>query len=237
MLVEECGRIQQRIQDYLELRAAAEVADAYATRLNMLKSAADVLYPLVQSHRALRARGIADDLPTSVSDGIRSRLGQVRSEYVRGPDSILAQQALGTIPRDLQGLAQRISAKLAASWTAYVDGQHVEISEQLLAVLDQVPDLRAATKQVRSLQVQISVRRATLPKTEPDIDALDRLVVELRLKWHQLAGDGLPTSVLAFIRGAASGGAQLELLTDEVREWLVSRGVKDAFHVVVRRTV
>lgn len=236
MLLEECRVAQRRIEACVELRAASELAEGYATRHKMLKTSGDGLRPLVSTRNAFRTRAIAHEVPAAALAAISPRLDQVRAEYRTKPDSILGQRALGSILRDLQSLAPRLTAMLAAAWASYVDDQHVEISDQLLAVLDQVPALREATKQVRTSQANIARRRATLPKANSDIADLDSAVAELRSQWHLLTGDGLPREVMEFIRAAAGGGAQLELLTDEVRQWLISRAVKDAFHVVVRRS-
>jgi hypothetical protein len=65
------------------------------------------------------------------------------------------------------------------------------------------------------------------------LDEFDKTTAELRSAWSTLDVAGLSEEVVTFLRAANSDdGAQLELLTVRVREWLEQRGA--ASHYVIR---
>jgi len=234
-LVERCTDVQGQIRRYEKLRKAQGEAEAYATRLKMLKDRSDVLRPLMATRRALLGKAVAHEVPAEPATRAAALLAKVRTDYVRDPGTIVASHALGNAPRILQALSDRLRTMLESAWHGYVDSRHVEVSEHLLGILDQIPGLQASISEIRASQGRITRLRGTLPSDAAAVDALDAAVAQLRVLWQKLAGDGVPDQVMQFIRAAAAGGASLEMLTDEVEAWLTVRGVRSAFNVVVRR--
>ncbi|TIX99783.1 MAG: hypothetical protein E5V18_22345 [Mesorhizobium sp.] len=63
---------------------------------------------------------------------------------------------------------------------------------------------------------------------------MDALIDEHEAAWKALAADDIPSSVVAFIRAAASSEALLSAFTQDVRTWLESRNLLDAFRIKLR---
>ena len=63
---------------------------------------------------------------------------------------------------------------------------------------------------------------------------LAALVTEYRSAWAELSADGIPATVVAFLRVCAAEGASIEELTGEVRTWLEGRNLLNAFRIKIR---
>lgn len=235
MLSERSGTLVQRIQDYKALRQASEEAHSYETRLEQLRAETNRLSPVFRTREAMTEHGITIELPIATGNRIISKLLELRTNYERDPQTITSQQALGNLQRDFLQLCQRLTELLSAAWANYTQSKQATGDELLLDVFAQLKGFQESVAIIRRLQTEVSTRAHRLPRSRDDIQAFDVAVDQLRSKWSELEGEGVPPSVLEFIRAAASRGAGLELITDEVRTWLIDRGVKESFHVVVRR--
>jgi hypothetical protein len=63
---------------------------------------------------------------------------------------------------------------------------------------------------------------------------LDALVADHNAAWAELSAEDIPGTVISFIRDAANEGALLTTYIDEVRTWLESRNLLNAFRIRLR---
>jgi len=232
MLHERCMNINERVRAYKQLRVANDAAEAYQTRLTQIKTDADRLLELMRTREALLRHTIEIEPIGEMVSRVEPRLRDLRDRYDADPSIITPQQALGTIPRDVSQLSSRLQEKLVNAWRAYTETNTIDVPDAFLAIFDQVPEARTTVGRIRTLRQNLSSRRARLPATDTDIASFRTDVEHLKTLVREL--EGFPPAVLAFLRAAASGGAEIELLTDEVRQWLTERGMKNAFRIHAR---
>jgi hypothetical protein len=143
----------------------------------------------------------------------------------------LNQRQLASVVRMLTQFKTQLREVVQTKWKNHVASQAGDAGElrDLVQVLSGAEGL---TEVARSLDEALG-RLARLQRGLPDASALNALkeAIELLDALERL----LPATVKAFVSAAARGGASLELLDSEVREWLVDNGVLHNFRVVPGR--
>jgi len=76
---------------------------------------------------------------------------------------------------------------------------------------------------------------ARRPTRREDFDRVHELARQLK-ELHQGFDFGVPEAVKQFLQAIANGGADLDLLTDEVRRWLQQQGSTGRYQIVAKRS-
>jgi hypothetical protein len=98
-----------------------------------------------------------------------------------------------------------------------------------------VPQFKLSVASIRQIRSDISAFRGKVPADPKEaIAKLDTLVSQHEAAWNSLQASEIPSSVVAFLRAAASGDALLSAYTSEVRTWLESRNLLGAFRIKLR---
>ncbi|AMS39346.1 hypothetical protein [Aminobacter aminovorans] len=106
---------------------------------------------------------------------------------------------------------------------------------EVLSALAEVPQFRPSANKIRQCRSDIGALGNSLPADpKATVARLDALVAEHDTAWATLSADNIPPSVVSFIRAAANEGAALTTCTDEVRAWLESRNLLNAFRIRLR---
>jgi flagellin-specific chaperone FliS len=89
--------------------------------------------------------------------------------------------------------------------------------------------LRPTLQRIYSLDRQI--QEVEFPKNSEDFDRLDKLIEQLRQSLDSLSSDKIPEDVQKFLKAAANQGATIDLLTLEVKEWLIQHRIADYLRI------
>jgi hypothetical protein len=118
------------------------------------------------------------------------------------------------------------------AWSSYVASHGATGSSEVLDALAKLPQFQISVARIRRSRQGIEELSKRTP-TDPlkDIRNLEELVAEHRAAWSELKADGIPNTVIVFLRACADNGALLSELTDEVRKWLETRDLLNAFRV------
>ncbi|MGH4027276.1 MAG: hypothetical protein ACRDRV_22125 [Pseudonocardiaceae bacterium] len=155
---------------------------------------------------------------------------ELGTELSSAPDRLDRRQ-LAALVRQLSRLRTQARQSAQAAWNDHVAAQAGDADElrHLVQVLAGAGGLGEAA---RGLDEALG-RLARLHKQLPDAHAVVVLsrVVELLDELERR----LPIAVKAFVSAAAHGGASLELLDAEVRDWLVRNGALYNFRIMPGR--
>lgn len=234
MLIERAAGLADKITRYQQLKSAASEAEQFRTRARQVRDAASLI---AQAHEALRrfqAAGIPVEFVPANADGLVEKANRLRAIAAEDP------AGLANPPFNLRyeftdriaGIATAVSKATEDAWRRYVTENGPGGSDEVLDALARLPQLRAGVSRIRACRDEIARLAASPPDDPPSAVArFQKLVADHRAAWAELTADGIPRTVISFIRSCASGGAPLSSLSDEVLEWLQSRDLLGAFRI------
>ncbi|QDV37413.1 hypothetical protein [Tautonia plasticadhaerens] len=231
MIVDECRRLSERIAEKRRLRIHVEQLNRFQRARDLLAGHVSRLAPLVNVCRTLRAAGVGE-IRLDSAEECRAAIAELHAKYREGADSILDERTLGMngVLRRIVALADALEAELRERWASYTAARIPSTNREVLDVL--AAAFPREVGRIRLLAEQCERARQALPMTTEDFEAFTNVAKSLRRSWDELGGGELPSSVLDFLRSAASlRGASIELLTDEVRGWLHDHGILNSFSV------
>jgi hypothetical protein len=175
---------------------------------------------IVGAGTQVAARELADEVRSILQDG----RNKVRAgwEIESFPSNVLRSRTVM--------LAEATEKVLGDAWRGWALAQIPPLDDDILAVLEQVGHA-ADVRQIRSANVGLRERLSSLPVTDAAIAAFEREAADLS---RAIQGMPIPPQVRSFLL-ALPRGAQLDLLTDEVRNWLRDNGLQANFVVIPRR--
>lgn len=75
------------------------------------------------------------------------------------------------------------------------------------------------------------IQKVEIPKNSEDFDRVDKLIEQLRQSLESLSTDKIPEDVQKFLKAAAKSGATIDLLTLEVKEWLIQHRLAESLRI------
>lgn len=128
-----------------------------------------------------------------------------------------------------------VTGDLANSWRKFVvEAFNGESPEALSRTLAQTEENRAALSRYRVAHRELTASGQRLPSTREEFGRVRALASQLR-EIHAEFNFDVPQAVNDFLRAVGGGGANLNLLTAEVFDWLVRNGVVGQYHIVTKR--
>lgn len=234
MLLERATGLADEINRYEKLKAAASQAKMLRTRAEQFRQAGTSLADARTILERFDAAGISVNFIASNSDDLIEKAGKLK-DLVRADPTVLADP-----PFDLKyafidrllGISTFAADVVGKAWSSYVVLHGPTGSSEVLDALAKLPQFQLSIARIRKSRQGIEELSKRTP-TDPlnDIEHLDELVAEHRAAWSELKADGIPNSVIVFLRACGDNGALLSELTDEVRKWLETRDLLNAFRV------
>jgi len=237
MLLERAAGLAANIAQYQKLRNTADEAEQFLTRANQLGALSEKVARTRAMLVALAQAGIVIDFKPNDGPGYAAKANKLRLAIKDDP------AAINDPPFDIKNeFTDRISSiadvgeKAATeAWNAYVGRRADFGADDVLSALGQVPQFRTSVAKIRQIRASVAALGLALPNDpKAAVSQLGALVAEHESAWSALAAEDMPTSVVAFIRAAANEGALVAAYTDEVRTWLESRKLLDAFRIKLR---
>jgi hypothetical protein len=237
MLLERARGLAADITRYRNLKGTADEADHFQTRANQFGDVSERLSRTRDALRRLKDAGIEVAFVPADAAGLAAKAKTLRVAVQEDP------AVLRDPPFDLKyqftdrlvGLRSAADRAMTEAWKRYVDERSDLHSDDVLNALAALPQFKLSVAKIRECRANIAALGASLP---PDpstaVARLSVLVHEHRTAWAELRADGIPDAVIAFLRACAAEGAPLSGLTDEVRSWLESRNLLNAFRIKIR---
>lgn len=237
MLLDRAGTLAAKINAYQKLQSTAQEADQFATRATQFNNVALLIARLRETLDRLAAAGVPVEFEPSDGAEYAGKARTLREAVKANP------KGLNDPPFDLKyaftdrliGIAGAGERAASAAWKAYVEKRSSFGADDVLSALETVPQFRASVAKLRQLRSEIAALGASLPSDPAAAVAkLSSLISQHEAAWTSLAASDIPPSVVAFIRAAANGSALLSSFTGEVRSWLESRDLLNAFRIKLR---
>jgi hypothetical protein len=196
----------------------------------------DKLGTEIQQMRLLHDEGI-HAAPYSIStEGARKTLARLinRFNQNRTADSLTKGRDWKRLEDQTQTTCQELTDALKTAWSQFVatayTGESPSHLERSLAVTDRNLDQLRLYKQTYT---QLNGLARSRPQERDDFARVRELARQLS-EIYQRFDFNVPEGVKRFLRAVADGGADLDLLTEEVRGWLQQQGSSDHYRIVAR---
>jgi len=234
MLLDRAKGLAEKINRYQNLKAAALQANSYRTRATQFE---EVRASLAEARAALerfRTSGIQVDFVALNADALGDKASKLKAMVAVDP-AVLADPPFNLkfeFTDRLLGIGSSAKEAINRAWIRYVAEHGPEESSEVLDALAKLPQFRSSVDRIR-LYRQSAVELAKRTPIDPlkAIESLETWDAEHRKAWSELDADGIPTSVILFLRACANNGVPLSEFSDEVRRWLETRDLLSSFRV------
>ncbi len=234
MILDQCRHLRSRIADKKQLRLNVDQLNRFQKVRDLFAQHLTRLAPLLAVLRTLRDAGLARIDLGEEAGRAATLVETARSAFGEKPESLIDERSFyaKSFGEEVTAVSDRLERELQAAWQRYTEGKMPATNREVLDVL--ATAFPREVRQLRQRAERLDLTRRSLPKSAEELREFDAEAGELQRAWSQLGGGEVPASVAAFLRAAAApAGAQLDLLTDEVRRWLAQHGIAGSFSVRV----
>jgi hypothetical protein len=233
MIVARCETLRTRIETKKQVERNAKELARFKKVRDLLAQHATRLAALVAVSDILDAAGIAvQPLPTGAST-VLVTVRALKGSFAERPDIVVDDEQFNSVRLDraLKAAAEALQAHLLACWRQHALQLIPPTNEAVLEAL--YPAFPSEVRLIRAASAKLTQSAESLPSSLEVVQTFEREAASLHAIWRQLGGGDVPQAVLTFLKAASSAGAGLELLTDEVRDWLAAHHITSSFSVRV----
>jgi hypothetical protein len=221
---------------------ALDQLGANVQETSLLEDLRSDLAPLMaELNRALDQRRLLVDAGIETADPpsletARKRAATLFERFTSERKAATLKKGTGwaNLLKEIKGASTDLSASVIKSWKGY--WQNVFTGESPAVVRGRIaftPANRATFKAYEELHQAFRAEFEKLPADKAAIDRVQALAVKLTETATGFDFD-VPAEVKRFLEAIQSGGAKLDLLTDEVLKWLKENNAFDNYRVVPR---
>jgi hypothetical protein len=230
-LKEKCQKLIDLSQRKIDLKKYADQLDGFTSRQEKITNAVREIQPLIIAMRAFRQRGIINFDFNQKVDTLLTVITSSEENFRKIPEWILDNKNFkGNIfTSNIESLKNTLRQHLCQAWKSYLTQHLPSTSKEMLEIFAGLESLRPTLQRIYSLDRQI--QEVEFPKNSEDFDRLDKLIEQLRQSLDSLSSDKIPEDVQKFLKAAANQGATIDLLTLEVKEWLIQHRIADYLRI------
>jgi len=230
MISEDAKHLVELIERMNQLKANVDQRAGFRTRQSELEEAARELAKRVAAVNSLATRGAVKPNVGARANAFLNHINTVASNFNQEPSWIISFNNR-PFENSLKSLNAELDVYISSEWRAYTERSR-HANAQVLDVLSGIPAFAQTVQKVRGLTACLEQRRSTRPTSEEDFEYFDDLVREVDAAWSELGSDEVPPNVEKFLKAAGGReGAGLDLLTDDVKEWLETRKIDTSFRI------
>lgn len=231
MLRDKSQQLIELSQKKIALKKYATNLQGFQSRQEQIVQAVAEVRPLVGALQAFRQRGIADFDLTQKADALLAIIANTETNFHKNPELILDPSNFrGNIFKSsVEGLKTALREQLRRTWKNYLEEHMPSTNNEMLNLLAGVEAFKPNVQRIRNLDSQI--QQVEFPKSSEDFEKVARLIDQLSQSWNSLSSDEVPEAVLGLLRAAAQNGAKIDLLTLEVKDWLIRHGIAGSLRI------
>jgi hypothetical protein len=234
MIVARCETLRSRIQTKKQVERSAKELARFKKVRDLLALHATRLASLVAASEILDAAGVAVRPLPAGAGGSLVTVRTLKESFAERPDIVVDEEQFNSVrlDRSLKAAAEALQGHLLPCWRRHALQLIPAANEAVLEAL--APAFPSEVRLIRAASVKLAQSAESLPGSLEEVRTFERDATSLHAIWGQLGGGDVPQGVLTFLKSAASpAGAGLELLTDEVRDWLAVHDITSSFSVWV----
>ncbi len=233
----------ERIEKLAERAVKLSERDARRAESRKLQDLRDKVKPFnrdlgqeVQQLRLLKDEGIYPALDLSEASAAQTRLETLLQRFAaqRNAESLTRGRDWTCFEEAVKTNTRKTSKALKDAWQQYLDNAYTGERPDDLA--DSLPQTEHNLKQLKAYHTahdDLRGLRATLPGERADFDRVRDLLRKLNDIAQSFERD-VPEAINCFLRAVNAGGADLDLLTTEVMDWLCEQNKSGRFRVVAK---
>jgi hypothetical protein len=234
MIVARCETLRNRIETKRQVERSAKELARFKKVRDLLAQHAGRLASLVAASDLLDAAGVTVRPLPAVASAALVTVRTLKESFAARPDIVVDEEQFNSVrlDRSLKAAAEALQGHLLPCWRGHALQLIPPANEAVLDAL--APAFPREVRLIRAASVKLAQAAESLPGSLEEVRSFERDATSLHAIWGRLGGGDVPQALLTFLKSAASpAGAGLELLTDEVRDWLTMHEITSSFSVRV----
>ncbi|TWT52267.1 hypothetical protein [Allorhodopirellula solitaria] len=230
MIAQECKKLRGQLEELAQAEERENIHDQLESRRNELVDVRDSLLAVTNSLKALSARTeLAGDLdPTKCIDRVR----KIRESLQTDPLSITKGRQFSDMRKAFEKFATEGTECAQATWAIFMPRAKPSVDTNQLAQAEQQNDFKTIALKLKTRAKYAEKLGKNPPATEDDFAELESAWEDIREMMAALPDVASDPLVQEFLKAAnSSGGASIDLLTDEVRAWLQENNIADKYRI------
>lgn len=237
MLLDRANDLSAKITKYSRLKSSIVEAKPFETRATQFTDISEKLaFVLVRLER-LSEDGVEVVFMPQDGEILASRAAVLREGVQTDPS------CLNDPPFDLKyeftdrllGICRSADAEMLSAWRCFIHDNSDSTSDEILDALHAVLQYRPVVSKIRACRTQLVALASMVPvDAKAAISQIRTIVQEHRVAWEEMTVDGIPDSIIGFLRDCAAEGATLAGLTEEVWGWLEKRNLLNSFRIKIK---
>lgn len=230
MIAEECKKLRQQLEELALAEEREKIHDQLEQRRCELVEVRDMLLAVTNSLKAISARTkLIGDLD---AEKCLDRVRKIRESLLTDPLSITKGRQFTDMRKVFEKFATDGKACAEATWAQFMPRARPSVDTNQLAQAEQQKTFKdiAAKLKIRAKYAEQIGRKP--PANEDDFAEIESAWDDIREMMAALPDVADDPIVQEFLKAANStGGAPIDLLTDEVRAWLQENNIADKYRI------
>jgi hypothetical protein len=230
MIAEECKKLCEQLKELKEAKEREHAHEQLEQRRRELVEVRDMLLAVTNSLKALSARtGLLGELdPTKCLERVR----KIRQSLSDNPLNITQGRQFTDMRRAFEKFANEGNACAEATWAQFMPRARPTVDANQLVQAEQQNDFKAIAFKLKDRAKHAGQLEKKPPANEEEFTVIESTWDDIREMIALLPDVADDPVVQAFLKAAnSSGGAPIELLTDEVRAWLQENRIADKYRI------
>lgn len=230
MIAEECKKLRQQLEELALAEERETVHDHLEQRRCELVEVRDMLLAVTNSLKAISARTkLVGDLD---AEKCLDRVRKIRESLLSDPLSITKGRQFTDMRKAFEKFATDGSACAEATWSQFMPRARPSVDTNQLAQAEQQKDFKAIAVKLKNRAKYAEQLAKNPPANEEDFAEIESAWDDIREMIAALPDVADDPVVQEFLKAAnSSGGASIDLLTDEVRAWLQENKIADKYRI------
>lgn len=230
MIAEDCKQLREQLEEVAEAEKREKMVEQLESRRSELVAIRDSVKSATDALKALARRTDIVDKPNSDKAIVLVR--KVREALRDDPLSMTKKQILAGMMRSLASFAKKGDASVEATWEQYMPKVRPIVDSNQLIQAEEQKDFKDIASRLRNRVKHAEQLGKNPPATEDDLVALESKWDDIREMIAALPDVADDPLVQEFLKAAnSSGGASIDLLTDEVRAWLLENNIANKYRI------
>lgn len=230
-LKDRCQQLIDLSKRKSDLQKYADQLEGFTSRQAEITKAIQEINPLIIAVRAFKQRGITNFDVNQEVQKLLSSITLAEDNFRNNPEWITDNKNFNgkILIKEIGNLKNRLQQNLTQAWKSYLNQHLPSTNKEMLEIFAGLVTLRPTIERIYTLQRQI--QSIEFPKNSEEFDRIDNLIDELRQSLASLSSDQIPENVQDFLKTAATQGATIDLLTPEVKEWLIQHRLINSLRI------
>ena len=231
MIAEECARLREQLEELKEANERRKVVAQLDGRRQDLVDLRNEVLDVSNSLNAISSR-VSLEGEVDVAKAL-TRVKGIREALENDPLSITKGRDFANMKKAFEKFSQDGSAIAADTWENYLArGAQPKVDANQLAQAKQQKDFKATVVRLEARETYAKKIAKSPPGNEEEFKEIEDAWEDIRQLISELPELASDPTVQKFLEAANSrDGATLDLLTDEVRDWLEENSISINYRV------